>query len=71
MTHPAPSYCVHRSLLSKPLTSAEWATCWKYGWHQPVPGWLARAGYDFGHNVAPALIILAIGFVAVLALMRR
>jgi hypothetical protein len=71
MTQPAPSYCVGRSLVSKPLTPAQWATCWKVGWHEPVSGWVARAGYDFGHNVAPALIILVIGFFAVLALMRR
>jgi hypothetical protein len=71
MTQPAPSYCVGRSLVSKPLTPAQWSTCWKYGWHEPVSGWVTRAGYDFGHSVAPALIILAIGFFAVLALMRR
>jgi hypothetical protein len=71
MTQPTPSYCLGRSLVSKPLTPAQWTTCWNRGWHQPVPGWLTRAGYDFGHNVAPALIILVIGFVVVLALIRR
>jgi hypothetical protein len=71
MTQPAPSYCLGRSLLSKPLTPAQWTTCWNYGWHEPTPGWLTRVAYDFGHNVAPALIILAIGFFAVLALMMR
>jgi hypothetical protein len=40
MTHlgPEPSYCVGRTLLSKPLTPSQWATCWNYGMHQPVPG---------------------------------
>ena len=71
MTQPTPSYCLGRSLVSKPLTPAQWQTCWKIGWHEPVPGWLTRVGHDFGHNMAPALIILAIGFIAVLALMRR
>ena len=71
MTHPAPSYCLGRSLVSKPLTPGQWKTCWDYGWHEPAPGWLTHVAYDFGHNVAPALIILAIGFFAVLALMMR
>jgi hypothetical protein len=71
MTQPAPSYCLGRSLVSKPLPPAQWATCWDHGWHEPPPGWLAHAGYDFGHNVGPALIILVIGFLAVLALMKR
>jgi hypothetical protein len=58
---PEPSYCVGRTLLSKPLTPSQWATCWNYGMHQPVPGWLTRIGYYYyyyGHNVAPALAIL-------------
>ena len=37
---PEPSYCVGRTLLSKPLPPSQWATCWNYGMHQPVPGWL-------------------------------
>jgi len=35
------------------------------------PGWLTRIGYDFGHNVAPALAILAVIVVAVIFLARR
>jgi hypothetical protein len=68
---PEPSYCVGRTLLSKLLTPSQWATCWNYGMHQPVPGWLTRVGYDFGHNVAPALAGLAVIVVAVIFLARR
>jgi hypothetical protein len=71
MTQPAPSYCLGRSLVSKPLPPAQWEICWKAGWREPVPEWLTRVAHDFGHNMAPALIILAIGFIVVLALMRR
>ncbi len=39
--------------------------------HQPVPGWLTRIGYDFGHNVAPALAVLTVIVVAVILLARR
>jgi len=67
---PEPSFCSGGSLLSK-LTSSRWATCWNYGMHQPVPGWLTRVGYDFGHNVAPALAVLAVIVVAVIFLARR
>ena len=39
--------------------------------HQPVPGWLTRAGDDFGHNVLPALAVLAVIVLAVIFLARR
>jgi len=68
---PEPSYCDGRTLLSKPLTPSQWATCWNYGMHQPVPGWLTRAGYDFGHNALPALAVLAVIVLAVIFLARR
>ena len=68
---PEPSYCVGRTVLSKLLTPSHWATCWNYGMHQPVPGWLTRVGYDFGHNVAPALAGLAVMVVAIIFLARR
>jgi hypothetical protein len=54
---PEPSYCtIH---LGKPLTPSQWATCWKYGWDEPT-NLMARLGHDFGHDVFPVLIILAI-----------
>ena len=68
---PGPSYCVGRTLLSKPLPPSQWATCWNYGMHQPVPGWLTPAGYDFGHNVLPALAVLAVIVIAGIFLVRR
>ena len=68
---PEPSYCVGRTLLSKPLTPSQWATCWNYGMHQPAPGWLTRAGYDFGHNALPLLAVLAVIVVAGILLARR
>jgi hypothetical protein len=68
---PAPSYCSGGTLLSKLLPPSRWATCWNYGMHQPVPGWLTRLGYDFGHTVAPALAVLAVIVVAVIFLAKR
>ena len=68
---PEPSYCDGRTPLSKPLTPSQWATCWNYGMHQPAPGWLTRAGYDFGHNGLPALAVLAVIVLAVIFLARR
>ena len=68
---PEPSYCVGRTLLSKPLTPPQWATCWNYGMHQPAPGWLTRAGYDFGHNGLPLLAVLAVIVVAGILLFAR
>jgi hypothetical protein len=68
---PEPFYCAGRTLPSKLLTPPQWATCWTYGMHQPVPGWLTRIGYDFGHNAVPALAVLAVIAVAVTFLARR
>jgi hypothetical protein len=56
---PEPSYCA-RNLLSKPLSPSQWATCWKYGWDEPTTGWMSRIGYDFGHDVLPALMVLVV-----------
>jgi hypothetical protein len=36
-----------------------------------VPGWLTRAGYDFGHNALPALAVLAVIVLVVIFLARR
>lgn len=54
---PEPSYCsIH---LVKPLSPSQWTTCWKYGWDEPT-NLMGRLGHDFGHNVLPVLIILAV-----------
>ena len=68
---PEPSYCVGRTLLSKPLAPSQWATCWNYGIHQPVPGWPTQLGYEFGHNVLPVLAVLALIAVVGIFLARR
>lgn len=68
---PEPSYGVGRTLLSKPLTPSQWTTCWKYGMQQPVPGWLTRVGYDYGHNLLPASAVLESIVVAGIFLGRR
>jgi hypothetical protein len=65
------SYCSAGTLPSKLLPPSRWAVCWNYGMHQPVPGWLTRTGYDFGHTAVPALAILAVIVVAVTFLARR
>ena len=39
--------------------------------HQPVPGWLSRVAYDYGHNVVPTLAVLAVIVVAIIFLARR
>jgi hypothetical protein len=49
---------------------AAWMTSWKNGWNQPA-NTAARLGYDFGHNVLPALIIFAIVIFSVVKLARR
>lgn len=65
---PEPSYCkVH---LGGPLTPAQWSTCWKFGWNEPTT-LTARIGHDFGHNVLPVLIILAVIAFLVLRSMSR
>jgi hypothetical protein len=46
------------------------STCLKYGWSEPTTT-TARLGHDFGHIVLPALIVLAIIFVVVRALIRQ
>jgi hypothetical protein len=68
---PEPSYCIGRTPLSTLLPPSQWATCWNYGMHQPVPGWLTRVSYDLGHNVAPALAALVIIVVACIVLARK
>jgi len=45
-------------------------TCWKYGWNEPT-SLMARIGHDFGHNVLPVLIILAIIVFVVMRIMSR
>jgi hypothetical protein len=65
---PEPSYCkIH---LGRPLTPSQWMTCWKYGRNEPT-SLMARIGHDFGHNVLPVLIILAIIVFVVMKIMSK
>ena len=48
-----------------------WAQRWQCGWHQPPSAAVARAGFDFGHNVLPVLIMAAFVVLAVTARRRR
>ncbi len=61
---PKPPYCVGGTLLSGPLAPSQWLKCWNYGMNQPVPGWLTRISYDFGHDVFPVLAVLAVVVIA-------
>jgi hypothetical protein len=64
---PEPSYC--KLHLGVP-TPSQWTTCWKYGWDQPTT-LMARIGYDFGHNVLPVLIVVAVIVFVVMRSMSR
>jgi hypothetical protein len=37
-----------------------WPQRWKCGWNQPVSPAVAHAGYDSGHSLLPALLVLAV-----------
>jgi hypothetical protein len=45
-------------------------TGWKSGWGQPT-NTAGRLGYDFGHNVLPVLIVLALAVFLAVKLARR
>ena len=65
---PEPSYC--KLHVGAPLSPSQWTTCWKYGWNEPAT-LTARIGHDFGHDVLPVLIVIAvIAFVIVRTMIR-
>jgi hypothetical protein len=37
-----------------------WQQRWNCGWNKPVSPAVAQAGYDFGHGLLPALVVLAV-----------
>ena len=37
-----------------------WQQKWNCGWKQPASSALPQAGYDFGHSLLPALVVLAV-----------
>jgi hypothetical protein len=48
-----------------------WSQKWKCGWNQPVPPAVTHAGYDFGHNLLPALAVLAVVILIARSVKRR
>jgi hypothetical protein len=50
--------------------SGTWLQRWKCGWDQPTTG-AGHAGYMSGHNVLPALLVLAVILLAVRAVRKR
>ena len=40
-------------------TTGTWQQKWNCGWNHPDPA-AVRAGYEFGHNIFPALFVLAV-----------
>ena len=62
----APAYCTSGTGVHTP---AQWATCAKLGWSQPVTG-AAHAGAAVGHYAGPG-IALAIAIIAVLFLLSK
>jgi hypothetical protein len=37
-----------------------WQQRWNCGWNKPVSPTVAQSGYDFGHTLLPALVVLAV-----------
>jgi hypothetical protein len=49
----------------------QWQCKWNAGSHQPTSAAVARAGFDFGHNALPVLIVLAFIFLLAGSARRR
>jgi hypothetical protein len=56
--HPSPAPC----------STGSWSQKWDCGWHQPATT-ASHAGYTFGHNILPLLLIAA--FVIAVAVSRK
>ena len=48
-----------------------WQQRWNCGWKQPTSSALPQAGYDFGHSVLPALVVLLVVVFLVRAAKKR
>ena len=48
----------------------QWQCKWNTGWHQPPSAAVTRAGFDFGHNALPVLIMIAFVLLAIKARRR-
>ena len=47
-----------------------WSQKWKCAWNQPAPA-VAHAGTGFGHNLLPALAVLAVVILIARSVTRR
>jgi len=52
-------------------STGTWAQKWKCGWNQPVSPAVSHAGYNFGHSLLPALVVLAVIIVIARSARRR
>ena len=50
----------HLATAAASCSTGTWAQKWKCGWNQPVPASVPHAGYNFGHSLLPALLVLAV-----------
>ena len=50
----------HLAAAAARCSTGTWAQKWKCGWNQPVPASVPHAGYNFGHSLLPALLVLAV-----------
>ncbi len=50
----------HLAAAAASCNTGTWAQRWKCGWNAPVSPAVAHAGHDFGHNLLPALAVLAV-----------
>jgi hypothetical protein len=53
-----------------PCSTGSWSQKWNCGWNQPTTG-AAHAGYVFGHDIVPLLLIAAIIISVAVASRRR
>ena len=51
-------------------TTGTWSQRWKCGWNEPATS-AGHAGYAVGHDVLPALLVLAIVILAVRTVRKR
>ena len=48
-----------------------WQQRWNCGWNKPVSPAVAHAGYDFGHSLLPALLVLAVVILIARSMSKR
>ena len=48
-----------------------WQQKWKCGWDQPTSATVPHVGYDVGHSLLPALVVLAVVILLVRVAKKR